>query len=152
MKEHFPTRPYYRPNYDEGFSYIEVIVVLAIMLILSGSIGFNALKLVDKAKHASAENQIAIFQAALSNYYYDCGTYPTEHQSLGALWEKPHLEPVPGSWDGPYLDRKLSTDPWNNEYYYSEKNTFGLPYIIISYGADGKMGGSEKDADIVSWE
>ena len=139
-------------RHDEGFSYMEILVVLAIMLILGGSIGFNALRLIDRAKHISAENQISIFKVALSNYYYDCNSYPSEEQGLSALWEKPYLEPIPDSWDGPYLDKKPGNDPWSNEYYYSENNTFGLPYIIISYGADGRVGGEDNNADIASWE
>jgi len=152
MKKHPPTQLFHPLHYNEGFSYIEVIVVLAIMLILGGIIGLNSLRLIDQARQASAENQIAVFHVALSKYYFDCGRYPTEYQGLAALWEKPQLEPVPEAWNGPYLNKRPDTDPWNNEYYYSEENTFGLPYVIVSYGADGKQGGSDKDADIVSWE
>ena len=139
-------------RYDEGFSYIEILIVLAIMLILGGSIGFNAVKLIDKARKISAETQISMFRVALSNYYYDCSSYPSEYQGLIALWEKPYIEPIPPSWDGPYLDKTPGADPWGNEYYYSQDNIFGLPYVIISYGADGKPGGENKNADINTWE
>lgn len=137
---------------DEGFTFIETIIVIAIILILSASVGFSAMKYLDQAKSASCKNQIATFKLSLQSYYIDCGTYPGQAQGLAALWEKPMLSPVPPAWNGPYLDRQLPKDPWGYEYMYKSPGEKGLPFTISSFGGDGKEGGEGINADIVSWQ
>lgn len=139
---------------DDGFSFAETVAVLAIMLILTATVGISAFRYVDKAKTVSAKNQILTYKIALNSYYLDCGTYPSSEQGLEALLEKPILYPVPNNWNGPYLDSQIKTDPWGNPYQYkvnldSEKT---FPFEIASFGADGTLGGSGNDADIISWQ
>ena len=137
---------------DKGFTLPETLVVIAIILILSATVGFSAFKFVGKAKVTACKNQIEIFKIALQAYYLDCGAYPSAEQGLPALWEKPILAPVPSNWNGPYLDREVPSDPWNNQYIYKTPGDKGLPYTIMSYGADGKEAGEGNDADIISWK
>lgn len=137
---------------DEGFTFIETIIVIGIILILSAGVGFSAVRYLERAKLASCKNQIEVFRISLQSYYLDCGMYPTQNQSLGALWEKPIMAPVPVQWSGPYLDRQVPKDPWGNDYIYKSPGDKGLPFTIISYGADGKEGGADAGTDIYSWE
>lgn len=139
-------------KYDKGFTFIEVLVVLAIILILSAGVGFSAIKYIEKAKTASGKTQIESFKLALQSYYIDCGRYPTKEQGLQALWEKPLLVPVPASWAGPYTDAEIPLDPWQNSYQYTVPGENGLPFTIMSFGADGKEGGEGLDEDIISWK
>ena len=137
---------------DKGFTFIETIAALSIILILSAAVGFSAAKYIEKARTISCRNQIETFRMSLQSYYLDCGNYPTETQGLKALWEKPNLSPVPSRWDGPYLDRMLPKDPWGNDYLYKNPGEKNLPFTIISYGGDSKIGGEGQNADINSWE
>ena len=137
---------------DNGFTFMETIISIAIILILSAAVGFSSVKYIDRARIASCRNQIETFKLALQSYYLDCGNYPTETQGLIALWEKPVLAPVPPGWDGPYIDRQLSKDPWGNNYVYRNPGEKNLPFTIISWGSDGKSGGEGINADIQSWE
>jgi general secretion pathway protein G len=137
---------------DGGFTFIETIVAISIILILSAGVGFSAVKYIDRARTASCRNQIEVFKLSLQSYYLDCGMFPTEAQGLQSLWEKPILAPVPPLWNGPYLDRQLPKDPWGNEYAYKNPGEKNLPYAISSFGADGKTGGEGQNADIHSWE
>ncbi len=137
---------------DEGFSFVEIIASLAIILILSSAVGFSALKYIEKARRTTALTQIDSFKAALQAYYIDCGRYPTEEQGLLALWQKPYMSPVPAAWNGPYTDAEIGKDPWGEDYVYKVPGENNLPYSIISYGADGKEGGEGNDEDIVSWK
>lgn len=137
---------------DDGFTFAETIVVLIIILILSAGVALSAMKYVDKAKITSAKSQIEVYKYALQSYYLDCGMYPSQDQGLNALFEKPVLYPIPDNWDGPYVDKEIQKDPWGNEYVYSDITTNGLPFSIISYGADGQPGGEGNDEDICSWK
>lgn len=137
---------------DDGFTFIETIIVLAITVILSAGIGIPAMKQIERAKKIAAKSQIETFRIALQSYYLDCNQYPTETQTLESLYTKPLIHPVPESWDGPYIDRLIPKDPWGNNYVYQTPGPDGLPYSVQSFGADGKEGGSSNDKDISSWE
>jgi general secretion pathway protein G len=137
---------------DEAWTFVETIVVIAIIAILAGSVGFLAYRYVDSARVAVAGTQIEGFRMALNAYYLDNGVYPGTAQGLQALWEKPVLAPLPRNWRGPYLEKKVPRDPWGGEYYYEQPGPQGLPYLIVSYGLDGVPGGSGMAADIVSYE
>lgn len=145
-----------KKKYDEAFTFAETIASLAIILILSCSVGFAAFKFIDRAKEVSVQTQILQFKTALNAYYLDCGFFPNEAQGLEALWEKPFLEPVSSEWKGPYTDKKIPKDPWGNFYVYKTENDKGLPYVIFSYGRNGKIENwefnYENSSIIYSWE
>jgi general secretion pathway protein G len=136
---------------DGGWTFMETIIVIAIILILTSSVGFVAIGYLDKARVATAKSQIDSFQVALESYYIDCGRYPTEEQGLSALYKKPTTAPVSDNWSGPYIYKDSPLDPWGNPYRYVLPGPSGLPYGIESMGADGKEGGEKNDADITSW-
>ena len=54
-------------------------------------------------------------------------------------------------WDGPYLMKEITRDPWGNDYVYKMPGEHGL-YDLMSYGMDGVSGGEDNDLDIVSWK
>ncbi|MBQ0051613.1 MAG: type II secretion system major pseudopilin GspG [Treponema sp.] len=147
-------------KWDSGFSFVETLAVLAITGILSSSIGIASHKIVQRARIVATKNQMEQLKVALHSYYADCGRFPTEEQGLEALWKKPELYPVSENWAGPYLDKFLDKDSWGNKYLYlGAGNSFlkknapeGLPYAIVSYGADGIEGGENDEKDLYSWE
>ena len=136
---------------DEGFNFTEVIVSIAIILVLSAFVGIISIRYIDKARHAAARSQIDTFVLALEAYYIDCGRYPTTEQGLQALKDKPSIEPISSNWAGPYIYKNVPNDPWGNPYEYTVPGPNGLPFSIRSFGADGREGGTDKDADIESW-
>lgn len=145
-----------RERNEDGFTFVETLIALAIILIMSAGVGFSAAKAIDRARVASCRTQISAFKVALESYYLDCGSYPTDGQGLRSLWEKPSLEPVPDAWSGPYLDREVPRDPWGGEYRYSAPGAHGLAFAIASDGPDGIKGdiegGIDETDDIVSWK
>lgn len=144
----------------EGFTYVETIAVIAIGAVLTAGSIFSATKVIASARKTAAKTQIEQYSTALQTYFIDCGRFPTSEQGLRALWEKPVLYPVPEGWDGPYLDREPGNDPWGTDFEYlsSESSPMpsevpeGLPYVLISYGADKKEGGKGDAGDIYSWK
>ena len=133
----------------EGFTYVETVAVIAIGAVLTAGSLFSASKIISVAKKTAAKTQIEQYGSALQTYFLDCGRFPTTEQGLSALWEKPVLYPVPENWDGPYLDRQPGNDPWGTDYkYLSAESSImpsevpeNLPYVLFSYGPDGKEGG-----------
>lgn len=144
---------------SEGFTFVETLAVLAIGAVLTAGACISVVKFIGEAKRTSAESSIRTYVNALNSYYIDCGTYPTEQQGLEALWNKPVLYPVPEKWNGPYISKNVKTDPWNNSFVYLRNSNSefpaglpqNLPFVLISYGEDGKKGGTGLNEDIVSW-
>lgn len=135
---------------EDGWTFIETIIVLGIILILTATVGFMSIRYLDKAKVVAARSQIESFTLALDSFRIDCGDYPTEVQGLSALYTKPSSGASEG-WSGPYIAKQVPKDPWNHEYVYHVPGPNSLPYSIISYGSDGAEGGEDKAADITSF-
>lgn len=137
---------------EDGWTFMETLIVIAIILILTATVGFMAVGNLEKARNAAAKTQIESLCTALEAYYIDCGNYPTVEQGLSALRKKPESSPSSDNWAGPYLYKNVPLDPWGNEYEYLVPAPDGTAYGIRSFGADGKEGGNEKNKDIASWE
>ena len=137
---------------EEGWTFVETLIVISIVAILTSTVSLLAVKSVGKAKVVAVKTQIENLSMALDTYFMDNMRYPIEEQGLVALWEKPIIEPVPEDWDGPYLKKNLAKDPWKNDYEYVVPGPNGLPYGISSFGADKTPGGEGAGKDITSWE
>jgi general secretion pathway protein G len=137
---------------ENGWTFMETLIVIAIILVLTATVGFIAINNLEKARTAAARTQIESLSTALEAYYIDCGNYPTSEQGLAALRKKPDTSPVSDYWDGPYIYKDTPKDPWGYEYEYTSPAPDDSPYGIRSFGADGKEGGEGKNADIKSWE
>lgn len=137
---------------DEGWTFMETLIVLAITLVLTATVGFVATGSLEKARTAAARTQIESLATALEAYYMDCGNYPASEQGLSALRKKPETSPSSDNWAGPYLHKDTPKDPWGYDYEYTSPAPDGSPYGIRSFGADGAEGGEGKNADIKSWE
>ena len=137
---------------EDGWTFIETLIVIGIIMILTASVGVMAIRYLDKARTVAARSQVETYSLALDAYYLDCGKYPASEQGLNALWEKPSLEPIPRDWNGPYINKPVNKDPWGNAYEYTVPGPSGLPFGIRSFGADGTQGGEGKNGDVASWE
>ena len=137
----------------EGFSFIELMVVVIILGILAGAIIPRYMDKTDKAKAVKAKVDISAIETSLKMYKLDNGMYPTSEQGLVALVEKPSTDPVPRNWSekGYFEKSSLPKDPWGNEYMYLSPGIHN-DYDIVSYGADGAAGGEGINKDITSWE
>lgn len=138
-------------NPDDGWTFVETLIVLGIILLLTASVGFMAIRYFAKAQTVAARSQIETLATALQAYFLDCGAFPSQEQGLEALYAKPTREPVPERWFGPYIAKAVPKDPWGREYVYSVPGPDGMPFGISSLGRDGAAGGEGENADIVSW-
>ncbi len=133
---------------QQGFSLIELLIVMVILGLLAALVGPKMFGKVGTSKQKTAKTQISLFESALDTYRLDTGKYPSTEQGMQALRVKPQGIT---KWEGPYLPKDIPPDPWGNPYQYKSPGDHG-PFDIISFGSDGKPGGEGEDLDIVSWK
>ena len=138
-----------RHSLRQGFTLIELMVVLVIIGVLAALIVPNVLERADDAKVIAARVDVDNLKNALKLYKLDNQRYPSAEQGLDALAHKPSAGVVPPNWRA-YLD-KLPADPWGRPYQYLNPGLKG-EIDIYSLGADGQPGGEGKNADIGSWQ
>lgn len=135
---------------EEGFSLLELMVVVVILSVLALVIVPRVIDRPDQARAARAQSDLAAISSAVQLYKLDNFRYPTTEQGLQALVSAPTLEPLAPNWaTGGYMDR-LPKDPWGQLYQYLSPGVHG-DFDVFTYGADGTPGGSGVDADIGSW-
>jgi general secretion pathway protein G len=137
-------------NRDTGFTLIEILIVMVIIGLLAALVGPRMFGKVGKSKQKAAKAQISLLETALDTYRLDMGKYPTTDMGLEVLRVKPDNDDN-DKWDGPYLPKEIPLDPWGHPYEYRSPSEHG-DYEIVSYGADGRPGGSDEDTDITSWQ
>ena len=132
-----------------GFSFIEVMVVIIILGLLSSIVGVYLFDSAEKAKADATRTQIRGLETALDLYRLNNSRYPSSEQGLKALLERPEVGVIPKNWNGPYLrGNNLPEDGWDSPFRYIGEN--GNEFEIISLGADAIDGGVDLDADISS--
>lgn len=135
-----------------AFTLLELLVVLAIIATLVAVVAPSIFRNVGDAKTDAAKSQIEIFVLALDAYRLDNDTYPMSGQGLAALRTKPTTGAIPRNWRGPYLRKDVPSDPWGRPYLYEAPGVANpTSFDLYTLGRDGKVGGSDEDADITSW-
>jgi general secretion pathway protein G len=138
-------------NKQQGFSLIEILVVLVIMGLLVSIIAPNVLGRADEARVQKVFADFSAIETALRMYRLDNYGLPSSEQGLRALVERPTLAPVPANWKADGYLESLPIDPWGNPYLYLSPGTQG-DYDIFTYGADGARGGEGQNADLGNWQ
>jgi len=144
------------PNrHASGFTLLELMIVLVILVGLMAIAGPRLLGSQKKADINQAKVQIGQFERGLKDYLVDMKVYPPTEEGLKVLLSAPEDERLARRWSGPYLDAKsLPLDPWGNEYQYEfdsmesseEQSTEGSPRIF-SMGPDGQPGTADDVAN-----
>ena len=134
---------------NQGFTLLEIIVVVAIIAILAAYIAPKVAGRVDDARISKAKSDIRVLESSLELYKLDNFVYPSNDQGLDALVNRPSGENSRNWREGGYI-KKLTKDPWGNEYRYAYPGSNG-EFDIFSLGADAVAGGEGEAADIGSW-
>lgn len=132
---------------SNGFTLLELLVVLVILGLLVGIVAPRFFGQVGKSEAKTAKAQVRALEDALDQYRLDVGRYPTSEQNLAALMAQPTGE---ARWQGPYLKKSVPNDPWGNAYQYRQPGEHG-EFDLFSLGKDGQPGGTGEAADIQNW-
>lgn len=131
---------------NNGFTLIEVMVVVVILGILAAVIVPKIMSRPEQARLVKAKQDISAIESALDLYKLDNGVYPTTDQGLQALVTKPSADPIPQNWKSDGYLQKLPMDPWGQEYQFLNEND---KLKIWSYGSKGKD--SDPQNQIGNW-
>lgn len=133
---------------EDGFSLVELLVVMAIIGMIATMVTPQVLGYLGRAKGDAARVQTRNIARAVELYYLDVSAYPDTRQGLAALVGAPAGL---ASWQGPYVrDPKGLIDPWGRPYLYRTPGASGTPFEVYSLGRDGQPGGTGEDADQTS--
>jgi general secretion pathway protein G len=131
-----------------AFTLVELLVVIIIIGLLASIIAPKFFGKLDDAKVKTATAQLELISTALDTFRLDVNRYPTTEEGLKVLWKK---DPNIKNWNGKYLPKPLKEDPWGHSYYYKQPGSDGNEYDLKSLGADGMLGGEDKNKDISFW-
>lgn len=131
-----------------GFTLLELLVVLAILGLLYAIVGPQVIKYLSSSKSQTASVQVKNVDAALKLLRLDAGRYPSAQEGLQALVTQP---PGMADWRGPYLPNTAAlTDPWGNPYRYAVPGKHG-EVDVYTLGSDNAEGGSGEAQDHGNW-
>jgi general secretion pathway protein G len=129
-----------RRRRQRGITLLEILIVLAIIgLVMALLVGPAVMK-------AFGSSKTKVARIAVRKFAYEA--YPqwsTQHKGCPAS-----LQDLT-----PFMNSDDIKDPWGNPYVMQcgDSAPAGAKgFAVVSYGADGKQGGSGDDADINSWQ
>ena len=131
----------------QGFTLLEVMVVIVILGILASMVVPNLMGSQERANMQKAVSDVTALETSLSLYKMDNYDYPSTEQGLEALVEPTDLEPEPRRFPEDGYIKRLPKDPWGSE------------YILLNPGEQSKMDvfsvGPDREAgtedDIGNW-
>lgn len=130
-----------------GMTLLELLVVMVILGILATIGTLQVVGYLDRSRVDAARLQMDQLATAINLFRIDMGRVPAAEEGLEALIAVPHQSDA--KWRGPYLTKASSLrDPWGRAYIYSVPGK-GKPYDLSTLGADGKVGGTGENEDLV---
>jgi general secretion pathway protein G len=134
-----------------GFTLLEVMIVIVIILAILGLVTVNLMGAKKKADTGVVQMKLASLKSALDQFNLDFQRYPAEEgEGLQALWNREVIpEEEKAKWqEGGYMKEPLPRDDWGSEWMYrvtsaddaATSSGSGAPYQIWSVGPDKQDG------------
>ena len=121
-----------------GFSPLELVITMAIMLILVGVVSMRATGVTDRARSSKIIATIERLTTPVKLYHADTGQLPTEYSGWqGAAYHRLSADPGVEGWNGPYV-----SDPIRRSW-----NPTGGSVHVFNYVVAGYTNGNGLDLD-----
>lgn len=134
-----------------GFTLIEVMIVIAIIVALSGLIGVAVLGRQKEAKVGLAQTDVNNLKSALKQFYLTYDRFPKDEEGIEVLWNKEKLDADSDAtkWKK-FLEDPMPNDRWGHAWEYRQQSEHGDPdnFDLWSLGPDGQDSTGD---EIVSW-
>ncbi len=104
-----------------GFTLLEVMIVIVIILAILGLVTVNLMGARDKANKGVVQMKLASLKSALDQFSLDFNRYPAEEgEGLQALWNPDVIpEEEKSKWrTGGYMKEATPRDDWGSEWMY----------------------------------
>ena len=133
---------------QSGFTFIELVIAIAILAILALIVGPAVMVQLEKARVSGTTSNLKSLKTAIDTFKVETARYPTK---LRDLIEKPREEAIARKWQkGGYIEGgELPKDAWDEEFQYKRTAEGKTPYDLYSYGANGP--GAPKEEWISVW-
>jgi len=121
-----------------GFTLLELLLVMAILVVLASLSTFAILNLQGSSLQKAAQVQVETLKDACTMYKLSVGSFPRNLNDLSAL----PSGMTPAQWGGPYLETSVPNDPWGRPYNYTPDN-LAQTVRVTSDGPDGQRNTSD---------
>lgn len=144
-----------KPSQNRGFTLIEMLVTITIIVILAGLTVGSYKFVTTKQANEQAKIQISLLSNALEEYKLDKGEYPADTAGTNALYRALYLNGLNNpdtdkiyvaqldpntnkqGWTEGTGDNVKIIDPWDSEYIYRNPPTVNPDFDLLSKGQDG---------------
>jgi general secretion pathway protein G len=133
-----------------GFTLIEVMLVMVIIVIMASFAVVAIGRSQAKAKINQAKIQVSSFKTNIELFNIDIGYYPSTQSGLEALRRCPSDIPNTAKWGPtPYMDTEIPLDPWDQPYQYCTPGRINTDsFDVWSLGPDRQDNTAD---DIGNW-
>ncbi|WP_286264522.1 type II secretion system major pseudopilin GspG [Thalassotalea atypica] len=131
----------------QGFTLIEIMVVIVILGILGSFVVPNIMGSQERANLQKAVSDINALEASLKMYKLDNYKYPSTEQGIESLVTATDIEPLPRRFPEEGYITRLPKDPWGNDYQLLNPGENGK-IDVFTMGPDGE---ASTDDDIGNW-
>ena len=122
----------------QGFTLIEIMLVVVIIGILAAVIGPKLSGKTNTARIKATRSSIESLKTTLGLFEMHAGRFPTTDEGLDSLLDKP-ADLNDDEWEGPYL-KEWPKDSWGEDFIYRSPGEVNSDFDLISMGPDKKEG------------
>ena len=120
----------------QGFTLIEMLLVLSIMILLGSFVIPNVKRFQTRSYQMASEVNAKTFQSAVENYYLDANAYPAGSLNASDLYDTLKADDLLNSCPvNPYTKAPYSASDTKGKILYS---CSGEDYSITLYSSDGQ--------------
>jgi general secretion pathway protein G len=146
-----------RASRRRGFTLIEVLIVIAIIVALGALVTVNLMGGKKEAKVGEAQISMNAIKNSLDHFYRIYDRYPADEEGIRVLWSKEALtdQETDGAKWQKLLKDPAENDPWGQPWGYRQKSEQTVEgdaddrYDLWSNGPDRQEG---TDDDLKSWK